>query len=319
MNSTIYLIVVSFFLNSSSSLAGNAQVKPVWENSEWRARNPNNCSVLPGNQCGCYKGYCWAYKFAHSGAGDPWCYTQPEGTPGGQGVWATCDYDGMCSWAMTCGNNVIHFGSNDSDVVTYSGEPNAASLHAKRQAGLNAQKVQREREQDQRNREDADRRRREIAETARRDQERAKAEQDKREKAKAERVEQEKAQARRVSTDPRVVADQATGDAAAAYSEYETASQAVLNAEKAANQDPLNRTLASARDAARQRELDLRVAARKADFYARGANQIAQDAANQIMIEAIRAGHVEEIRSYKAMIRALCNRIGVPVPEGFED
>ena len=63
-------------------------------------------------QFGCYKNYCWAYIWVNSYAGEPWCYTQELGVPHGQAKWASCSHNDECSWEMTCGNEVLHYGSD---------------------------------------------------------------------------------------------------------------------------------------------------------------------------------------------------------------
>jgi hypothetical protein len=67
-----------------------------------------------GSNCGCYKGYCWAYaSTVEASPGDWWCYTQVVGTVGKKENWQKCAVDNDCSWDRSCGNCRQHKGNND--------------------------------------------------------------------------------------------------------------------------------------------------------------------------------------------------------------
>ena len=59
--------------------------------------------------------------------------------------------------------------------------------------------------------------------------------------------------------------------------------------------------------------LDAQRAVYEASEYARRTCRIAQNAA----MDAMRADHAEELNAHKLMIRALCDRLNIQIPDGF--
>ncbi|XP_055335907.1 astacin-like metalloprotease toxin 1 [Paramacrobiotus metropolitanus] len=68
-------------------------------------------------KCGCFHGWCWAYAYWEAmKIGDPWCWTQPVGVPGGLKSFASCGADNDCNITMTCGDNITYTGSGPPEV-----------------------------------------------------------------------------------------------------------------------------------------------------------------------------------------------------------
>lgn len=121
------------------------------------------------------------------------------------------------------------------------------------------------------------------------------------------------AAAARASMDPQVVADQAALDAQTATATHTRLTQAATEAQEQLTREPLNIWARSVRDAMTRAAQEAQLTVNQANANAQRTRELAMES----VMRAMREAQEQELAAHRAVIRALCNRLGVPVPDGF--